>query len=118
MIDNDRVADIADFMLAFRRSRTKELPSSLFGEPSWDFLLELFVADARGVRMTGRQIIQRHQISPAVASRWLMHLSAEGLIVGDGSGDLNDELTLSGAAMEKMERLLHNASAGKPASLK
>ena len=118
MIDNDRVADIADFMLAFRRSRTKELPHSLFGEPSWDFLLELFVADARGVRMTVRQIIECHQISPAVASRWLMHLSAEGLIVGDGSGDLDDELTLSGAAMEKMERLLHNASVAKPASLK
>ncbi|MEG8055475.1 hypothetical protein QP150_00625 [Sphingomonas sp. 22L2VL55-3] len=63
MIDNDRVANLADFMLAFRRSRAEELPRALFGEPSWDFLLELFVADARGVRMTGRQISERHQIS-------------------------------------------------------
>jgi DNA-binding MarR family transcriptional regulator len=113
MIGNDQVANFADFMLAFRRSRTKELPRSLFGEPSWDFLLELFVADARGVRMTGRQISERHQISPAVASRWLKHLSAEGLIIGDGSGDLDDELTLSGAAMEKIERLLQAADTAK-----
>ena len=42
-----------------------------------------------------------------------MHLSAEGLIIGDGSGDLDDELTLSGAAMEKMERLLQTAGAAK-----
>jgi len=113
MIGNDKVANFAEFMLAFRRSRTNELPRFLFGEPSWDFLLELFVADARGVRMTGRQISDRHQISPAVASRWLLHLSAEGLIIGDGSGDLDDELTLSGTAMEKMERLLQAASAAK-----
>ena len=113
MIDNDQVANFADFMLAFRRSRAEELPRSLFGEPSWDFLLELFVADARGVRMTGRQISERHQISPAVASRWLKHLSTESLIVGDGSGDLDDELTLSGAAMEKMERLLPTANVAK-----
>ena len=113
MIGNDQVANFAEFMLAFRRSRTQELPRSLFGEPSWDFLLELFVADARGVRMTGRKISERHQISPAVASRWLTHLSAEGLIIGDDSGDLDDELTLSGTAMEKMERLLQTAGAAK-----
>lgn len=115
MIDNDQVASLAEFMLSFRRSRTEEFPRSLFGEPSWDFLLELFVADARGVRMTGRQISERHQISPAVASRWLKHLSAEGLIVGDGSGDLDDQLTLSGATMEKMERLLQTAGVAKHA---
>ena len=113
MIGNDKVSNFAEFMLAFRRSRTKELPRSLFGEPSWEILLELFVADARGVRMTGRQISERHQISPAVASRWLMHLTAEGLIIGDGSGNLDDELTLSGAAMGKMERLLQAASTAK-----
>lgn len=118
MIDNDQVANFADFMLAFRRSRSEELPRSLFGEPSWDFLLELFVADARGVRMTGRQISERHQISTGVASRWLLHLSAEGLIIGDGIGDLDDELTLSGTAMEKMERLLQMASAAKHVSFK
>ncbi|QCB43683.1 hypothetical protein E5673_16795 [Sphingomonas sp. PAMC26645] len=110
MIDHDEAADLAAFMLAFRRSRTEELPSSLFGEPSWDFLLELFIADARSVRMTGRDISELHRIPAAVASRWLLHLTAEGLIVGDGTGDLDDPLTLSGAAIGKMERLLYKAS--------
>lgn len=110
MIDHDEAANLAAFMLAFRRSRTEELPSSLFGEPSWDILLELFIADARSVRVTGRQISELHRIPTKVASRWLMHLTAEGLIVGDGSGDRDDALTLSGAAIGKMERLLHKAS--------
>lgn len=113
MIDHDEASNLAAFMLAFRRSRTDELPPSLFGEPSWDFLLELFIADARGVRMTGRQVSERHRISAPVASRWLIHLTAEGLIVGDGTGDLDDALTLSGAAIEKMERLFRKAAASK-----
>jgi len=113
VIDNDEVANLAALMLAFRRTRTEELPPSLFGEPSWDFLLELFIADARGVRMTGRQISERFDVSEGVASRWLKHLSAEGLVIGDGDGDLDDELTLSGTAMAKMERLMERANAMK-----
>ncbi len=96
MIDHDEVANLAAFMLTFRRSRTEEFPPSLFGEPSCDFLLELFVADAHCVRITGRQISERRNISLPVASRWLIHLATEGLIIGDGTGDLDDELTLSG----------------------
>ncbi len=111
MIDHDDAAKLAAFMLAFRRSRSEELPASLFGEPGWDFLLELFIADARGVRMTGRQISELHCIPTRVASRWLMYLSGEGLIVGDGTGDLDDALTLSGVAIGKIERLLHKGSA-------
>ncbi len=40
-----------------------------------------------------------------------MYLSAEGLTVGDGTGDLDDALTPSGVAIGKIERLLHKASA-------
>lgn len=109
MIDNDEVANLAALMLAFRRMRTEEFPPTLFSEPGWDYLLELFVADAHGIRMTGRQIVERMDISSAVASRWLMHLTATGLVVGDGSGDLDDELTLSGTALAKMERLIRKA---------
>jgi len=109
VIDNDQVANLAALMLSFRQMRTEEFPRPLFSEPGWEYLLELFIADARGVRMTGRQISERAHIPAPVASRWLMYLTAEGLIIGDGSGDLDDELTLSGTAMEKMERLLQRA---------
>ena len=113
MINNDEVANLAALILAFRRTRTEELPRSLFGEPGWDFLLELFIADARGVRMTGRQITERFDISDGAASRWLKHLAAEDLVIGDGDGDLDDELTLSGTAMAKMERLMEKANVMK-----
>ena len=106
MIDHDIAAGLAALMLRFGRIRTEEFPPALFGEPAWGYLLELFVADAHGVSMTGRQIGERLRISDNVASRWLMHLTAERLIIGDGSGDVDDELTLSGSAMAQMERFL------------
>jgi hypothetical protein len=42
-------------------------------------------------------------------SRWLKHLTSLHLIVGDGSGDLDDDLTLSGLGMARMEEVLCRA---------
>lgn len=103
----DQVADIAAAALRFRRYRSHVFSAEMFGEPAWDLLLELFVADANGIRLTGRNVAEHNSLSPSVVSRWLKYLDAEGLIVGDGSGDLDDELTLSGAGMEKMETALN-----------
>lgn len=106
---NDEAVELASAILEFRRCRSEVLPKDLFGEPSWELLLEVFVADAAGVPMTGRIVAKRHGIAGSVLSRWLMHLTAEGLLIGDGNGNLDDELTLSGTGMEKMETVMHKA---------
>jgi hypothetical protein len=36
-------------------------------------------------------------------------MTAQGLIVGDGAGDVDDELTLSGIGMQKTEMILLEA---------
>lgn len=109
MRGNDRAAAIAATMLEFRRYRSGALPFDLFGEPAWDLLLELFVADADGHRLTGREVSLRSNVPPTVLSRWLIHLTKVGLIVGDGDGKLDDPLTLSGKAFELLERTLERA---------
>jgi len=106
---NDEAAQLADAILRFRDHRAQILSRNMIGEPAWETLLEVFVADARGVPVTGRLVAGRHRVSGAVMSRWLMHLAAEGLLVGDGTGNLDDELTLSGAGMEMMEQVLTEA---------
>ena len=110
MTDHDEAARIADLVLAFRRIRPDELPSELFSETGWEYLLELFIADAKGERLTGREIAVRAKAVPTVASRWLKHLTAEGLVVGDGTGDLSDELTLSAKGLAAMETLMERAA--------
>jgi hypothetical protein len=109
MQGNDRSAMTAAAILRFRRARSEILPAELFHEPAWDLLLELFVADAQGRRLTGRQVSEQNQVPPNVMSRWLMHLTRVHLIIGDGVGDLDDELTLSGKAFETIERLMREA---------
>jgi hypothetical protein len=103
---SDQAASTAAAILEIRRSRAESLPGEIFADPAWDLLLELFVADAHGRRLTGHDVSRRCGIAPTVLSRWLLVISERGLIVGDGSGDLNDEITLSGKGMDGVERVL------------
>jgi hypothetical protein len=106
---NDEAVQLAMAILRFRKYRALVLSRDIFGEPAWEVLLELFVADANSVRITGRIIAEKHDISTAVIGRWLKHLTAEGLLIGDGTGNVDDELTLSGVGMDKMETALLEA---------
>lgn len=109
MKNNDEAAQIASAILSFRRYRSRALPAAIFGEPAWELLLEVFVADAAGIPMTGTIAAERSGTPANVMSRWLRHLSVEGLLVGDGDGNLNDELTLSGSGMAAIENVLFQA---------
>lgn len=106
MSRNDRSSAIAAALLAFRRQRSAILPREIFSEPAWDLLLDLFVADAAGRRVTARDVSERSEVSHSVMSRWVKYLAQAGLIVGDGAGNLDDELTLSGEAFEAIERMM------------
>ena len=110
MSERDRLAQIASAMVRFRRTRFELLPAELFSEPAWDMLLILFVADSEGERMTGRKVCEQTGTADTIMSSWMKHLSSIGFIVGDGSGDLDDPLTLSGEAFEKMERVMTEAT--------
>lgn len=104
-------------MLEFRLSRPDEFPPGMFGEAGWEFLLALFIADAQGRSTTGRRIAKRIGVVDEVASRWLRYLASEGLVDGDGSGDLDDLLVMAPAAIDRMERLLDHAKALRAALL-
>ena len=110
MRNRDRAAATADAILRFRRIRSEILPTELFSEPGWDLLLELFVADAHGHRLTARDVSDRANIPPTVLSRWLIHLTKIGFIVGDGDGNLDDSLTLSGKALDVIEAAMFRAN--------
>ena len=113
MVSDDRAVDTAATLLGMRRARAEVFPADLFSEPAWDLLLELFVADGRGERLTGAEVSQRCNVPPQILSRWLRVLSQRELIIGDGLGNLADELTLSGAGMAGMERVIMGASDAK-----
>ncbi|MBD8641952.1 hypothetical protein [Sphingomonas sp. CFBP 13733] len=73
-------------------------------------MLELFVADANGRRVTAREVSHRNNIPGNVLARWLMHLTQIGFIIGDGDGNLDDQLTLSGKALDIIETVMAKAA--------
>jgi hypothetical protein len=107
---HDAAKATADTILNSRRLRTEMFPGALFGEPAWDILLELFVADALGERRTGHEISERTKVSPWVLARWVLHLNSEGIIVGGATGDLSEVLTLSPEALNGIAQVLTRAS--------
>ena len=106
MIGQDDLALLAMELVRIRRARSENFPADLFSEPAWDLLLELFIADAQGCRLTGGAVSSRSCIHRSVMSRWLRHMTKIGLLIGDGTGNLDDLLTLSAKGLEAMEKTL------------
>ncbi|MEN2786281.1 hypothetical protein ACFOKI_06595 [Sphingomonas qilianensis] len=106
MTSSDEFSKLASAILKFRRYRSTVLPDDIFNEPAWELLLELFLADSRGERLTAREVADRSGTPGPVMSCWLQHLTGTGLLVGDGTGNLDDALTLSGAGMAGLENIL------------
>lgn len=106
MVGHDRKARLAQAILDNRKHRHDHLPDELFGEFAWSALLHLFVADAASQRLTGHMLAERTACPAPVMQRWLMYLSKQQLVVGDGDGDLSDLLTLSATGLAAIEAYL------------
>lgn len=111
MVYHDQTARMAQTLLDFRRIRPDALPSGLFSETGWELLLELFIADANGARLTGRQFASENGAYLSTTSRWMKALTAEGLIQGDGNGEVDDPIMLTGKGLQQMEALMEQARA-------
>lgn len=117
MTRRDETTALAEAILEFRLNRSTELPAGMFGEAGWEFLLALFIADGQGRSTSGRRIAERIGAPVPVASRWLKYLAVEGLVDGDGDGNLDDPLVMAPAAIDRMERLLDHAKSLRAALL-
>lgn len=84
-----------DTMLAFareayniRRRRARFLPMDLFGEPTWDILLDLYVATRENRPVPTTSACIGANVPPTTALRWLRILEARGLV--DREEDVRD----------------------------
>lgn len=77
---NSATVMLAREIYAERRRRRRFFDEDLFGEPSWDILLDLYIAlcDDRAVPTTSACI--GSNVPPTTALRWLRILEARGLV--------------------------------------
>lgn len=119
----------ARHIYAERRRRHKFLPADLFGEPTWDILLDLYIASREDRRVpTTSSCIGAH-VPPTTALRWLRILESRGLVEreDDGRDGRRTFVRLTGSGLKAMDdclaseikdiaRVLHDAEAAAQAA--
>jgi DNA-binding MarR family transcriptional regulator len=78
--DEAKLAAIASSIYASRVRRTELFARSLFGEPAWDMLLILFIAKARGERLSTTDLSSRANTPHSTGLRWIGRLQKHGLL--------------------------------------
>lgn len=73
----------------WRNLRARYLPSSVLGEPGYDMLLELFVAEREGRAVAVKSICHASGVPYSTAWRWLHLLEKDGLVAF--SSDTEDQ---------------------------
>lgn len=63
-----------------RRRRAKYFDASLFGEPAWDLLLDLFIAEKEGRRVSVTSACIGAAVPSTTALRWILVLENEDLV--------------------------------------
>lgn len=68
-------------IIAARRSREGHLPADLLGEPAWDILLDLFLAEQEGRTAYSTSCCMAAAAPQSTGLRYIKRLAAEKLIV-------------------------------------
>lgn len=110
----------SDAMLAFareayniRRRRARFLPMDLFGEPTWDILLDLYVATRENRPVPTTSACIGANVPPTTALRWLRILETRGLVdrEEDGRDGRRTFVRLSDQGLAAMEDWIRAALA-------
>ena len=80
LIDTGSVLTVAREIYGDRRRRTRFFDEDLFGEPSWDILLDLYLASCEGRLVPTTSACIGSGVPPTTALRWLRILEAKGLV--------------------------------------
>ncbi|MCW1429738.1 winged helix DNA-binding protein [Novosphingobium sp. JCM 18896] len=98
--------------VAARQARNRVLDSSLFADPAWDMLLDLYICHAQNRPETISDACVASGVPPTTALRWISILESRNLV--ERSRDPKDRrrtfLHLTPEGLRKMEDALDAAS--------
>ncbi|MFO6447244.1 MarR family winged helix-turn-helix transcriptional regulator [Erythrobacter sp. NE805] len=106
---------IARMVYALRRKRAALFGNpDLFGEPAWDILLDLFIAQAEGKCVSVSSACIGSAAPPTTGLRWLGVLADEGLVVRESDPEDNRRVhvRLTTKGHSAMQRFLDTVEAG------
>lgn len=77
---DDALAAIASRVYGSRRRRARHFDPTMFGDPAWDMLLDLFIARARGKEVQTLSLCMASGVPGTTALRWIAVLEKHGLV--------------------------------------
>lgn len=75
-----KILKYAENLYNLRRQREKFFDKSLFGEPAWDLLLDLFIQGERGKQVSISSACVGAAVPTTTALRWVTTLMTKGLL--------------------------------------
>lgn len=107
-VDSRKLAAAAKHLYQLRRIRERKLSNDIFGEPAWDMLLDLFIADQEGRRLQVTSVCIGAAVPCTTALRWLGVLQYHHLIEReDDPGDARRTyITLSAHGRQRMTEIV------------
>lgn len=104
---------LARAIYAERRRRHKFLPADLFAEPTWDILLDLYIAAREDRRVPTTSACIGAHVPPTTALRWLRILEARALVEreDDGRDGRRTFVRLTAQGLVAMDRSLASFAA-------
>ena len=94
-----------------RRKREKVFGApQLFGEPTWDILLDLFIAELKNTRMQTTSVCIGAQVPQTTALRWIALLEKENLVTRyrDKSDSRRVYIQMTDLAVRKMLEIFYD----------
>jgi DNA-binding MarR family transcriptional regulator len=93
-------------LLKSRRARDQFFDSSLFADPAWDILLELYAAELGQQRISVSTLCAAAAVPATTALRWIKILEKNGLLVrtDDPMDGRRTFISLAPDAFDRMER--------------
>ncbi len=76
----DLLLETARALYRERRLRARHFPGSLFAEPTWDMLLDLYIADGERRQITVKSVCIAANVPTTTALRHLRWLHEQGLV--------------------------------------
>jgi len=107
---------LATDILRLRRRRNKLFGGDLFGEPAWDIMLELYVADLSGQKLSVSGACYMSGVPLTTALRWITRLERDGWIrrIEDPFDKRRSWLVLDGETEKKIDDILSRMAVPDP----
>jgi hypothetical protein len=105
--DYDRARTVAEDIYRIRSTRADILDPELFGEPAWDILVDLFIQESKGKRVSVTSSCIASRVPPTTALRWLSILIERGYVrrIDDDADRRRAFVELTTSGREKLHRL-------------